>query len=228
MKKTTSKKRTKLVLPVYDLTGKEKKEIELPKEMFNVSGKKELLAQYVRVYLANNTPKPGSTKTRGEVSGSTRKIYRQKGTGRARHGDIKAPIFVGGGIAHGPKPRYPHLKLNKKQIKKAMFLALTLIHKEGRIVVLDDEFLTIEPKTKKADSVFSKFADGKNPSLLLVYPADKADNLIQATKNLPYMELVNVKSINPYLFLKHKKILFLQKAIEELKDIYLGKKDENK
>ena len=108
-----------LTIPVYGLDGKEKGAAELPKEIFTVEASPKLLAQYVRVYLVNRRQGTASTKTRGEVSGSTRKIYKQKGTGKARHGDIKAPIFTGGGVVGGPKPQDYSLKLNKKQTKKA-------------------------------------------------------------------------------------------------------------
>src|SRR3990167_4404213 len=96
-------KKSKLSLSIYNIEGKEQKTVELPKEIFSVAVNPSLLAQSVRVFLVNQRQGNVSVKTRGEVIGSTRKIYRQKGTGKARHGAIKAPIFVGGGIAHGPK-----------------------------------------------------------------------------------------------------------------------------
>src|SRR5207248_616028 len=93
--------------------------VSLPKEIFAETVNKKLLAQAVRVYLANKRQGNASTKTRGEVEGSTRKIYRQKGTGNARHGSIRAPIFVKGGIVHGPRPRDFSLGLSKKMRRKA-------------------------------------------------------------------------------------------------------------
>ena len=134
VKKVAVKKTSGLTVPVYDIKGKEKGTLILPKEAFAVSVKPQLLAQAVRVYQFNRRQGTASTKTRGEVTGSTRKIYRQKGTGRARHGDIKAPIFVGGGIVGGPKPKDYSLGINKKQKTKAFFGALTLKLKEKNIL----------------------------------------------------------------------------------------------
>src|SRR3989338_10897476 len=119
IKKTTTVKKTSPSLVIYNIEGKEEKTIELPKDIFSVSANPSLLAQAVRVYLVNQRQGNVKVKTRSEVIGSTRKIYRQKGTGKARHGAIKAPIFVGGGVAHGPKQKDYNLKFNKKMRKKA-------------------------------------------------------------------------------------------------------------
>src|SRR3990172_10626024 len=140
-KKEVRKKNVKagLTLPVYGVDGKEKTPADLQKEIFSVEVNPRLLAQYVRVYLANQRQGNASTKTRGEVTGSTRKIYRQKGTGNARHGSIKAPIFVGGGITFGPKPRDYSLKMNKKQKTLALFSSLTVKANDKEIFALQDE-----------------------------------------------------------------------------------------
>lgn len=212
-----------LSLPIYGIDEKEESQINLPKEIFNQKINKKLLAQYVRVYLTNQKPIGGSTKTRGEVAGSTRKIYRQKGTGRARHGDIKAPIFVGGGIAHGPKPRFLTLKLNKKQKKMALFLALSLKFKENKIIVLSDKVLETESKTKTLVKLLKNFVDEKKPSFLLVLPSGTNDNILKAARNISYLDIVNVANLNPYLILKYKKILFLPKTIDELNKIFFKK-----
>jgi large subunit ribosomal protein L4 len=119
-------------------TIKKEKIIDFPKEMFESIENKPLLAQAVRVYLANQRQGNASTKTRGEVHGTTKKVYKQKGTGRARHGAKKAPIFVGGGIAGGPKPRDYSLKLNKQQKKIALICALTLKRNEKKLFVLEN------------------------------------------------------------------------------------------
>ena len=140
---TPKKKKVNLTIPVYDLDGKEKSTLEVAKEIFGIESNPKLIAQYVRVYHANQRQGTSSTKTRGEVRGSTRKIYRQKGTGKARHGDIKAPIFVGGGVVGGPQPGKHSLKLNKKQIKKSLFTALSLKFNAGDIFALSNNFKTI-------------------------------------------------------------------------------------
>src|SRR3989344_5782006 len=103
-KKETIKK-DNLSLSIYDIDGKVQKTVELPKDVFAVKVNSSLLTQAVKVYLTNQRQGNVKVKTRSEVIGSTKKIYRQKGTGKARHGAIKAPIFVGGGVAHGPKQK---------------------------------------------------------------------------------------------------------------------------
>src|SRR3989338_5152877 len=126
-----------LVAKVFDTKGALKKTIDLPKEIFGVQENNILLAQAVRVYLANQRQGTVSTKTRGEVAGSTRKIYRQKGTGRARHGSIRAPIFVHGGLVFGPKPRDYSMKFPKKMRKAALASALSSKVNDAQVKVVD-------------------------------------------------------------------------------------------
>src|SRR3989344_6029979 len=121
--KTT--KKGSLFAPVYDLKGAKSGTLALPKEVFGTKVNNSLMAQAVRVYLANQRQGNATTKTRGEVQGSSKKIYRQKGTGRARHGSLRAPIFVKGGIVFGPKPRDFSLDLPKKMKRKALFSSLS-------------------------------------------------------------------------------------------------------
>lgn len=216
-KKSVRKKIVKkgLVAPVYDIEGKEAGNIDLPKEMFSVTASKILLAQYVRVYLANQRQGTQSTKTRGEVSGSTRKIYRQKGTGRARHGDIKAPIFIGGGIAHGPKPRDLSLKINKKQRQKALFYSLSEKLNKGEIIFVED-LLKIKPKTKQFVKFLVNLKLDKQKRILLIYRKESSKNLILAARNLRNVDFCEVESINAYQILKSRKIIFAKEALPVL------------
>lgn len=215
------KKENLLQATVYDVDGKEVDKMVLPKEIFSVEVNPKLLAQYLRVYLINQRQGTASTKTRSEVTGSTRKIYRQKGTGKARHGDIKAPIFVGGGIVGGPKPKEYSLKINKKQKRKALFYALSLKAREG-IIGLINQFLKIQPKTKIIIDFFKKIdLDGKK--ILIILPELKKNNLVLAARNISYVDLIDAKSINPYLILKSEKIIFVKSALEILTKHFLGK-----
>ncbi len=223
MKKTKSKK-LGLLAYFYNTKG-EKKQIELPKEIFNVSVKPKLLALAVRVYLINQRQGTASTKTRAEVSGSTRKIYRQKGTGRARHGDIKAPIFVGGGVVGGPKPKDYSLSLNKKQKKKAFFGALSLQYRENNLLFFDSSFLKITPKTKTFLSIWQKIGL-KEEKTLIVFPKLEKNNLILSARNLPFISFEDCRNLNTYQILNHKKIIFLEDSLLVLKRIFL--KDESK
>ena len=214
-----------LSVPVYDLKGAQVKKMVVPKEIFSTQASDKLLAQYVRVYLANQRQGNASSKTRAEVRASTRKIYRQKGTGRARHGAKSAPIFVGGGVAFGPRPRDFSLKLNKKQRRKAFFYALSLQYKEGNIVGLVDKSLEIEPKTKGFVSLLrsAQLADKK---VLLVMPEAKKNNLVLASRNIPGVSVTNAVSLNTYEVLNSDKIVFVGKALEALTNHFL-KKHEN-
>lgn len=229
--KKTPKKITKdiekpvnLKVPLLGLNEDKKDFIKLPKEIFQVETKPALLAQYVRVYLANQRQGTLSTKTRGEVSGSTRKIYRQKGTGRARHGDIKAPIFVGGGVAHGPKPRDFSLQVNKKQKRKVFFASLTLKNNQGKLLVVKDNVLDMEPKTKRGETWIKellKNEKSKKEKITIVLPKMKKNNFILAMRNIPQVSLLSIDNLNPFEILKSNYLIFLESALERLIKVYL-------
>lgn len=203
-------------IPIYGTDGAVEKEINLPKEVFQAEVKPEVLALYVRVYQANQRQGRASSKTRGDVIGSTRKIYRQKGTGRARHGDIKAPIFVGGGVVGGPKPRDYSLKLTKKQKKNALLAALSLKLKNGEIIGLSDKFLKIKPKTKNFLQFLNKSKLNKGKKLIVVAGPQK-NNLVLALRNLKDILITEVKSLNPYQLLNCSKVLFTEDSILSFK-----------
>ncbi|MBI5127575.1 50S ribosomal protein L4 [Candidatus Roizmanbacteria bacterium] len=223
-KKVTVKKIESLTVQVYDMNGKEKGTLSLPKEIFSVVVKPQLLAQAVRVYQFNQRQGTASAKTRGEVIGSTRKIYRQKGTGRARHGSIKAPIFVGGGVVGGPRPKDYTLKINKKQKTKAFFGALSLKLKEKSVLGLDDKALNIEPKTKLIAD-FLKNMELSNKKVVFVLPKLENNNFILATRNLKKVSFTDAKSLNVFQILNSSKLVFLESSLEVLKNHFL--KNEN-
>jgi len=211
-------KKSKLSLSIYSIDGKEQKTIELPKDVFAATENKSLLAQAVRVYLVNQRQGNVKVKTRSEVTGSTRKIYRQKGTGKARHGAIKAPIFVGGGIAHGPKQKDYNLKFNKKEKKLALYGALSIKLKEKKIFGLDEKALTMNPKTKTVAN-FLKVLKlvGKN-NLMILKKISGKNNLVLAMRNISNISFVDVNSLNPYLILKSSSLIFIENALEVFND----------
>lgn len=212
-------KKPNLSVSVYNLEGQETGKTLLPKEIFDVQVSDALMAQYVRIYLANQRQGTQSVKTRGEVVGSTRKIYRQKGTGRARHGDIRAPIFVGGGVAHAPKPRDFRLSLNKKQKRKALLGAFSHKAKTGDICIVDG-LANMKPKTKSMYAFLQTMSLEKVKTLFL-YSQDKVDNFIRAARNLTCLTIGNIQSVNPYLILKHKKLILTKSALEKLQSDFL-------
>lgn len=223
--KKSTKGSSPFEIPVYNLKGEEEKKVALPKEIFSVEVNPKLLAQYVRVYLANQRQGTASTKTRGEVAGSTRKIYRQKGTGKARHGDKKAPIFVGGGVVGGPKPRDYHLLLTKKQKRKALFGSLTLQLKENNILGLSADSLKTTPKTKIIIKFLQMLKITPSQKIMFVFPRLEKNNLLLAARNIPGISFVDAFSLNAYQVLQQERIIILEDALSVLQKHFL--KNEN-
>lgn len=206
---------------VFDLTGKATGKVTLPAEIFGERINKQLLAQAIRVYQANKRQGNASTKTRGEVDGSTRKIYRQKGTGRARHGSLRAPIFVKGGIVHGPKPRDYSLDLPKKMRRKALFSALSSKFLSGEVTILT-ELAQLEPKTKVFVSGLKSLGLSETANLLLVMPSDQA-NVKRATGNVQSVTTTVAARLNALDVLKSRKVLVTRDAVDEMKKVFLPK-----
>lgn len=206
---------------VLAISGKKVGTIELPKEIFGTKVNKDLIAQAVRAYLANQRKARPKTKRRSEVVGSRRKIWRQKGTGRARHGDRYAPIFVGGGVAHGPTGRENwKLKLSKKMRRQALFSALTTKLKEGEIIVVTG-LEKVEPKTKKMAEVLEKLAQKRKLTIIL---PGKIENVIRAAGNIEGVNLVQASLLNTYEALNGGTLIFMKDSIERLKETFLEEK----
>lgn len=219
---TEKKKTSSLTLSVFDLSGKEKKFLELSKEIFSQEAKPTLLAQAVRVYLANQRSGTASAKTRGEVAGSTRKIYRQKGTGRARHGSIKAPIFVGGGVVGGPSPKDHSLEFNKVQRQKAFFGSLTLKLKEKNIIGLEDQALKDASKTKIVAN-FLKSLNLKRDKVTFVLPKIEKNNFVLSVRNIEGAEILEASSLNTYQVLNTGTLIFFESAVNQLEKHFIKK-----
>ena len=199
---------------IVDVSGASKGNMTLPTEIFGVIPNKALLAQAVRVYLANQRQGNASTQTRGEVVGSTRKIYRQKGTGRARHGAIKAPIFVGGGVAHGPHPHDFGLDFPKKMRKAALISALSHKAQEGAIRVVEGDF---SGKTKEISNLFKAMeltAKGKVKRVLFV--TDGNANATRGAHNIGGVEIETAATVSTYVVMVSKNIIFLKNSVEAL------------
>lgn len=211
-------KNKELSLPVFNLLGKKKGTMALSKEVFGVKVNKKLMAQAVRVYLVNQRQGTASTKTRGEVRGSTRKIYRQKGTGRARHGAITAPIFVGGGIAFGPRARKFELKMSKQMRRKALLSALSQKLSEDKVRIVDINGAS--GKTKqiyemfKALELINKKGEGK---VLFIASAAEAK---RGGRNIESIEISPAGSINTYTILNNNYLVFAKEAIDDLAKLF--------
>ncbi len=211
-----------LSVDVYDLEGKVAGKVTLPEAIFGEKVNKTLLAQAVRVYLANQRQGNASTKTRGEVEGSTRKIYRQKGTGKARHGSIRAPIFIKGGIVFGPKPRDFSLSLPTKMKRKALFSALSAKLIDGGIIVLAG-LETITPKTKQFVSVLQKLEFAEKKRSLLLVTSGKTDTVKRAAKNVQGVDFTAATRLNAYEVLRSKQLVIMKDAIDEMVKTFIPK-----
>lgn len=201
-----------LSVPVLSLAGQSAGNLNLPKEIFGVEVNKPLLAQAARVYSTNKKTHWANTKTRSEVVGSTRKIYRQKGTGGARHGAKKAPIFIGGGIALGPKSRKTILGLPKKMRKAALNSALSQKVQQGEIVAVDG----LDKATGKTKQMAKLFKGLEKRSALIVND-QKADSASRAIRNIPGIDFLTVDQLNAYEVIKHQSLFLTKSAVDKLK-----------
>lgn len=238
-KATTPQKATKSVKPkavapkaiaglnvsLFDVSGKESGTTTLPKELFGVEVNKDLLNQYVYVYRMNQRQGTVSTKTRSEVRGTTKKIYRQKGTGGARHGARKAPIFVGGGITFGPKPRVIVRNLSKKMKKQALASALSYAVVEKKVAGAQDAVLSIEAKTKQV-AAWLKNAGLGTKKVLFVLPAEKSESFVRASRNLQQITTISANQINAYEVLKAPKIVFMESAVTKMMEHFASSEEK--
>lgn len=204
-----------LSVELYDAAGKAAGTTTLPKELFGAKVNKELLNQYVYVYRMNQRQGTVATKTRSEVRGTTKKIYRQKGTGGARHGARKAPIFVGGGVTFGPQPRTIARNMSKKMKKQALASALSFAVADKKIVGVKDAVLSIDAKTKMVAAWLANAGlTGKN--VLFVVPQATAASFVRAARNIPQVETVPAIQLNAYEVLRSRAVVFVESAVTGL------------
>ncbi|NPA30490.1 MAG: 50S ribosomal protein L4 [Chloroflexi bacterium] len=204
---------------VYDMQGEVVGEVELPAEIFEAPIRPDLMHQaYVR-QLANARRGTHSARTRGEVSGGGRKPWRQKGTGRARQGSIRAPQWVGGGVVHGPKPRSYEQKMPRKMRRAALRSALSLKAQENAIVVVDDLRLP-EAKTRHMAAALDRLT-GETDTVLVLLPESPQGNeqyqgVYLATRNLPYAKTLVASYLNIRDLLGYDKIVMPKAALDAI------------
>ncbi len=202
---------------VYNIEGKETgKTVELADEIFGIEPNEHAMYLDVKRYLAAQRQGTHKTKERGEVAGSTRKIKRQKGTGTARAGSIKNPLFRGGGTVFGPRPRDYSFKLNKKIKRLARRSALSYMMKEGKIRVIED-FDLEAPKTKAFLKILDNFELNGKKSLFVLGDINKSVYL--SARNLPEVKLVRGSDLNTYVILNAGNLLISEQGIAELEEI---------
>lgn len=209
-------------MQVVDTTGKSTGKISLPNEIFAMKASPKLLAQAIRVYLINQRQGTVKVKSRGQVKGSNRKIWRQKGTGRARHGDRYAPIFVGGGVAHGPTGnKQPKLKFSKRMRRKALFSALTIKITEKKLIVIEG-LEEVKPKTKIMNQVLIKLTN-KIPEKVSIIIPENTDSVTRGARNIKGVRLLSAKKLNAYEVLNSESIILMKDAVGVIKETFLEK-----
>lgn len=199
-----------MIVPVVNMAGEQVSTVELPAAIFEADINRDLMHQALVRQLSNVRQGTHSTKTRGEVSRTTAKMYRQKGTGRARHGSRKAPIFVGGGVAHGPKPRKYVKAMPRKMRRAALCSALTIKASNEAVVVVDD--IQVEaPKTRTIASFLDQVAGGRNALILL---PERNDLVELSARNLPEVKTLRASYLNIRDLLGYEKVVMSLGALD--------------
>ena len=203
-------------IDVYDIEGKKVKTIELKEEVFGIEPNEAIVHSVLVNYLANQRQGTQSTKTRAEVSGGGRKPWRQKGTGRARQGSIRAPHWAGGGVALGPKPRSYNYTVNKKEKRLAIKSMLSSKVSENELVVVESLPLK-EIKTKEMARILNNLkVEGKAVILL-----PEKDEIVQkSARNIEGVKTLQVGTINVYDLLKHKNLVVTEDTVKKLEEVY--------
>lgn len=205
---------------VVNAEGKKVKTVELPANIFEAPVNTNLMHQaYVR-QIANARLGTHKTKTRSEVSGGGRKPWRQKGTGRARQGSIRAPQWVGGGRVHTPQPRDHSQKMPKKMRREALRSALSVKAMDGEILILDELTLS-EPKTREMVQLIDKLAADSSVLLIIPEKNEDFDAVYRASNNLPDLKLLNANYMNIRDLLSYDKVIIPLAALDVIKS-YLG------
>lgn len=212
-------------LPIMNMSGVQVGEADLTPEIFEADVNVPLMHQaYVR-QMANMRRGTHSTRTRSQIRVSKSKIYRQKGTGRARHGSRNAPIFVGGGQAHGPKPRSYRQDMPRKMRRQALRSALSAVVRDEQLVLL--EGWSIEaPKTKLVAQVLDAVAGTRN-ALVVLMPEERDSAVYVAARNLPNVTVLDVRYLNIRDLLKHEKVVLPVAALDMIADIWGNKEVAN-
>ena len=213
-----SKSTTQVVTAgLYDINGRSFGKVILPKEIFGQKPNEQLLAQAIRVYFTNQSVHAASTKTRTQVRGGGKKPWRQKGTGRARAGSIRSPLWVGGGVALGPQSRKVTLSLPKKMKRKALILALSAKAKLGEVKVISN-IEKIPAKTKVVANLLNKL-ETKGDTLLVISDKSQTDrqNVKLATRNIQRLSVDRVANLNAYEVIRNNSILLSKEALAGFK-----------
>ena len=204
-------------LEKISIDGK-KDTIEVLDKLFSVKINNKLVSSVLYKTNANYKGRHAKTKQQNEVSGPTSKIYAQKGTGGARHASRKAPIFVGGGIAHGPKGElaYKKRKLNKNEKKLSVASLITEKNKDKNLLILND-FSSEIKKTKEMNAIIQKL---EIPNSLIILDKASKEKIEKSTRNIPNVKVTDVNHFSSYDIIKFKKVVFTESSVKELEKRY--------
>ncbi len=201
---------------VFNMTGQEVNNVDLPAPVFEARVNRDLMHQALVRQMANARQGNHKTKGRSEINKSTAKIYRQKGTGNARHGSRRAPIFVGGGVAHGPQPRKYTKHMPRRMRRAAVRSALSAKADSGDIIILDEVTMDI-PKTKDMVAFVNNHAAGKSALLLLA----ESDEIIEkSARNLTDVKILRASYLNIRDLLGYEKLLMPLAALDVVNEIF--------
>tara|TARA_B100001765_G_C19450477_1_gene314402 strand:+ start:351 stop:977 length:627 start_codon:yes stop_codon:yes gene_type:complete len=202
-------------LEVMNIEGKKTMNIEVLDNIFSLKPNKKVIQSVVDFQINHFKPRTAKTKQRNEIAGSTAKIYAQKGTGGARHSSRKAPIFVGGGVAHGPKGAvYKSKKVNKKVRKLALLHLLSQKNKVKALYVVED-FKNEIKKTK----IFNKFLEkNKLRNSLIISDKSSKEKIYKSSRNIPNLKIITEDGANVYDLLKYKNVIFTSSSIKTLQE----------
>ena len=201
---------------VYDIKGKKVSDVELAENVFGIEPNETIVHSVLVNYLANQRQGTQSTKTRAEVRGGGRKPWRQKGTGRARQGSIRAPQWIKGGIALGPKPRSYKYTVNKKERRLAIKSLLSSKVLENELTVVDKLELN-EIKTK---TMVKALADLKVEGKTLIVLADKNENVLMSSRNIEGVKTILLNNINVFDLLKYNNLVLPLETVKKIEEVY--------
>ena len=202
-------------LKVINIDGKKSDDIEISDKIFSLRTDKYLVQSLIDWQLNHFKPRTAKTKQRNEVKGSTAKIYAQKGTGGARHSSRKAPLFVGGGVAHGPKGAvYRVKKMNKKIRKIGLFHILSQKYKVNSLFVVED-FKEEIKKTKLFNNFLEK---NKLKNSLIISDKNSKSKILKSARNIPGLKIIDQEGANAYDLLKYKNVVFTTSSIKSFQD----------
>ena len=202
-------------LEVINIDGKKTNNVELSEKIFSAKLNKSVITSVVDWQINHLKPRTAKTKQRNEVKGSTAKIYAQKGTGGARHSSRKAPLFVGGGVAHGPKGNvYRIKKINKKTKKLGLIQMLSQKNRINSLYVVED----FKQEIKKTKILNQFLVKNKLINSLMISDKNSKSNIMKSAKNIPNLKIIDQEGANVYDLLKYKNVIFTMTSIKSLQD----------